>query len=104
MPFVFSKPEIDFARDSESPARCLSICFGCKEALMKAIGEPYDFTGCELFPREDAGAAEPEWEIELSSELKKTHGIRRASCRAVVATGAGGTVTSAVFAFGEVPP
>ena len=45
-PFVFSWREIAFARANKQPAACLAASFCCKEAVLKALGEPYDFTQC----------------------------------------------------------
>ena len=54
MPFVFTVEELEHARSRKEPARALCIAFSCKEALRKALPEPYNYTECEVFPDFDA--------------------------------------------------
>jgi hypothetical protein len=70
---------------------------------MKALGEPYDFTQCELFPDPDDGASPIDQEIELGTDLKNSYRIERATCRSFVQTVSSDEITSVVFVFGEAP-
>lgn len=49
-PLVFSKKEIQYILDSSDPAKTMCACFCLKEAVFKALKEPYNFNKCELFP------------------------------------------------------
>lgn len=49
MPLVFTKKEIDHCMRLKNPAAGLCASFCVKEAMLKALRRPYDFTGCEFF-------------------------------------------------------
>lgn len=59
LPMVFTPGERDHARSSTSPAEAFCAAFCCKEALLKALGRPYDFTSCELLYNPDEGVQQP---------------------------------------------
>lgn len=46
---VFSTNEINHTRTLTEQAVGLCAAFCCKEAVYKALGQPFDFTECELF-------------------------------------------------------
>ena len=48
-PFVFSPEEIAHARSLDDPATGLCAAFCCKEAVLKAIGKPINYTDCRFF-------------------------------------------------------
>ena len=101
MPFAFTGKEIDHARHQRDSARALCLCFTCKEALLKALGEPYNFTDCELFPALDDASSVIEEEVVLGPHLKRDGGISRAICRSVEGASRTGEIISAVYLFGE---
>ena len=47
-PLVFSADEAEHHRGLADPAAGLCASFCCKEALLKAVGQPYDLRECEL--------------------------------------------------------
>ena len=49
MPFVFTEKELDHCMRLKSPAAGLCAAFCVKEAMLKVLRRPYDFTGCEFF-------------------------------------------------------
>ena len=72
--FVFSEREIAHARTLPDPAAALCACFGCKEAVLKAIGEPYGYAECELLP----DPARSVHDIHLGPALRRRSGATRA--------------------------
>jgi phosphopantetheinyl transferase (holo-ACP synthase) len=80
LPFVFSKKEVLYNRTLKSPSQGFCMCFCCKEAVLKAIGEPYDFSDCEIFPRQEKEHTFLPIEITISERLKNHHGVTRGIC------------------------
>ena len=75
--FVFSKKETDYVRTLSDPALGLCACFCCKEAVVKALGEPFSLTRCELLP----DFFKETNEIRLSPDLREKYGIGRSEAR-----------------------
>lgn len=48
LPFVFTKQERSHCRLLRNPATGLCAAFCVKEALLKALGRPYDLADCEF--------------------------------------------------------
>lgn len=71
MPLVFTPREIEHSRGDEHPAEVLCVCFCAKEAVLKALGTPYDLTDCEVFPAGTGSSTE----IFLSGDLAGEHGV-----------------------------
>ena len=69
--WIFSEAERRHFENLDEPARGCCASFCCKEALMKALGEPFDYTACELLyhPGDDVH------EIRLDRELVERYGI-----------------------------
>ncbi len=70
MPFVFTEQEIAHARGLADPRQGLCASFCCKEALFKALGEPYEFTDCELLWHTDRQSASPTLSPELMARYR----------------------------------
>ena len=94
MPFVFSSREIRYSRSSASPQRSLCASFCCKEALFKAIREPYDFPACELFW--DGGAT---GDVRISRAVRRQYDINEAVAR-VAEVASDDELVVTVFLFG----
>lgn len=70
-PFIYSADEIELAKQFDDPKPFLSAAFSLKEALFKALREPYNFTDCclsefkfnRLLP------------LHISSEFRKEYNI-----------------------------
>ena len=75
--FVFSEREADHVRTLPDPALGLCACFCCKEAVVKALGEPFNLTDCELLPEFNKETNE----IHMSLRLRKKYGIARSQAR-----------------------
>jgi len=69
--WIFSEAEKKHFSGLAEPARGCCASFCCKEALMKALGETFDYASCELFysPRERVH------EMKLDRELAARYGI-----------------------------
>lgn len=74
LPMVFTTREVEHARSTASPAVSLAASFCCKEAVLKAIGEPYELTDCEIF----WNLEEEEDQIALGEALRSLYGISSA--------------------------
>jgi hypothetical protein len=48
--------------------------------MLKAIGEPYNFSECEIFPRQEKEHTFSPIEISMSVTLKKHYGVDRGIC------------------------
>lgn len=97
-PLVFTPNELSHIRflPDQAEGFCASFCF--KEAFFKAIGEPYNFTECELL-------LEPEALIQphtISVELCGQYGIRDSEVR--ILRPASGELLALVHLFGEQAP
>lgn len=75
--FVFSDREISHNRTLPDPALGLCACFCCKEAMVKALGEPFNMTDCELLPDFENETNE----IHLGPDLREKYDIERAIAR-----------------------
>lgn len=53
LPFVFTKSEKSYCKKLSIPAVGLCAAFCTKEALRKALHNPYNFTDCEFFYSDD---------------------------------------------------
>lgn len=75
-PLVFTKREIQFILKTPFPEKSMCACFCCKEAVFKALGEPYNFIECELFPdfNQDFN------KIHLSPAILKKNQIKKSFC------------------------
>ncbi len=106
MPFVFTRNEIDHARSGPNPAQVLCLTFACKEALLKAAGQPYDYTLCEILPsvREASLDGDAEQEIRLAPGLKDALKAEYANFRWRRLTEGSGEMLSTVYLFGEERP
>jgi phosphopantetheinyl transferase (holo-ACP synthase) len=80
LPFVFSKKEVLHNRSLENPAQGFCMCFCCKEAVFKAIGEPYNFSECEIFPVLEKEHTFSPIEISMSTALRNQCGVDRGLC------------------------
>ena len=80
LPLVFSKKEALHNQNLECPAIGFCMCFCCKEAFFKALGEPYDFTECEVFPEPQKRHTFSPLEITIGKDLQAHHHIDRAVC------------------------
>lgn len=49
MPMVFSSAEREHIRALPDQAEAFCASFCCKEATLKALGRPFQFTSCELY-------------------------------------------------------
>ena len=96
MPLVFTDREVARAAASERPERVLCACYCCKEAVLKALKEPYDFADCELILE---GAADRE-RIGLAEALMARRGISRAVARILPEADGEEEVTLVVYLFG----
>lgn len=103
LPFVFNRTEIDHARSAPSPAQLLCLTFACKEALLKAAGQAYDYTQCVILPtlQERSLGERTEQEIVLSPALKAAFGAKRASFRWCHLAEDREEMVTAVYLFGE---
>lgn len=80
LPLVFSKREALHNQNLERPATGFCMGFCCKEAFFKALGEPYDFTECEIFPRLQKRHTFSPIEITIGKDLQARHHLVRAVC------------------------
>jgi phosphopantetheine--protein transferase-like protein len=71
MPLVFTDKEVAHTRTLDNQAAALGAAFCCKEAVLKAIGQPYNLTDCELY----IDFEKERQYVLLADELRKTHGI-----------------------------
>jgi len=92
---VFSPAETAHAQGQRVPARALCAAFCCKEALLKALGEPYEYRDCEMLFDEAA----KEQDLCLASELRAEQGVGAA--RALVRFTDSGECVAVVHAFVE---
>lgn len=69
--WIFSEGERKHFAALAEPARGCCASFCCKEALVKALGEPFDYTACELFYNPE----ERVHEIRLDRELAAKYGV-----------------------------
>ena len=83
MPFVFTTNEIAHARQQAETARALCVCFSCKEAVRKALGAPYNYTECEIFPVFQDTTLSFEGAFFLSDDFRKSTGVREGYLRTV---------------------
>jgi len=97
MPLVFSRREVAHARTLPDPAMGLCACFCSKEAMFKALGEPYDFTRCELFPDRWGQRAE----LRLGEELCRQYGIAESSASVRSELEEEGETVVVVYIFGD---
>lgn len=76
-PLVFSARECAQARTRTRPAESFCAAFCCKEALVKAIEQPFHLPGCEFLgdPQASDGV------LELSEEIVRPFGIGAARVR-----------------------
>jgi phosphopantetheinyl transferase (holo-ACP synthase) len=49
MPFVFTRSEMEHCASLPHPASGLCMAFCVKEAVFKALKQPYNYQDCELF-------------------------------------------------------
>ena len=103
MPFVFTKREIDHARSAQHPEQLLCLSFCCKEALLKAAGQAYDYTACEVLPplSEYSTDTEAVRDIVLQSRLKEELRASFARYRSRGLSDDSREVISTVYLFGE---
>jgi phosphopantetheinyl transferase (holo-ACP synthase) len=80
LPFVFSKKEVVHNRTLKRPSAGFCMCFCCKEAVLKAIGAPYNFSECEIFPPQEKEHTFSPIEISMSEQLKYDYGIDTGVC------------------------
>ena len=71
LPLVFTEREVRHARTLPDPAAALCACLACKEAVLKALGEAYNFVDCEFFPDMSEGLRP----IELADGLRRDRSI-----------------------------
>lgn len=74
LPLVFSAHEAERLARQPAPARAYCAAFSCKEALLKALGEPYDPRDCEVLD----GATGSLFELRLAPRLIEETGVGRA--------------------------
>ncbi len=72
-PFVFSEKELEYCFTLDDPAIGLCTSFCCKEALYKALEQPYDFTSCEFFWHPSL----KKHQLILDDELRNRHLISK---------------------------
>ena len=75
MPFIFTEREYRHAFSLPEPQAGLCAAFCCKEALRKALGEPYNYTDCEI----EWHAGSEQHKLILDTNLREQHGILDAS-------------------------
>ena len=102
LPFVFSQREWLHARHQADPTRALCISFSCKEALRKALGRPFNFTECEVFPETTDETRDWEGCLQLAS-TKEFKGLR-ASAHAFLNPLSREEMVTAVFLSEEKAP
>jgi phosphopantetheinyl transferase (holo-ACP synthase) len=78
--YIYNQDEFNWCRSRPDPALALCASFCCKEALFKAIGAPYNYTGC---------SARYDWSqdkcvIDIAEEILAEHGFSRAVARIFV--------------------
>jgi len=69
--WIFSEAEQKHFAALAEPAHGCCASFCCKEALLKALGEPFDYAACELFYH----PGDRVHEIRLDRELAARHGV-----------------------------
>lgn len=79
-PLVFSAREAAHLMSLPDPAWGFCAAFCCKEALCKALGEPYPFPACEVLAR----PGQEEQELRVDPELRERHGIGAVVARVLV--------------------
>ena len=94
MPLVFTRAEVDHARTAPFPARALCASFCAKEAVLKALNAPYDFTDCELFLSPDDTA-----DLRLAPALMAERGVGAAEVEICDVEEADGAVMVVVVLF-----
>jgi phosphopantetheinyl transferase (holo-ACP synthase) len=99
MPFAFTRAEVARARMSPFPARTLCASFCAKEAVFKALRNPYNFTDCELLLSADDIA-----DLRLAPALCAEHGIGKATIEIRDVPEADGVVMAVVVLFASPIP
>ena len=94
-PFIFSPREIGYYRARSDCATGLCASFCCKEAVFKAIGNPYNFTDCELLWE----PFKKRYTFLLSAALRREYSI--SDQKAVVDVKKSGECIVQVFLFGS---
>lgn len=80
LPFVFSKKEVVHNRTLTRPATGFCMCFCCKEAVLKAVGGPYNFPDCEIFATLQKEHTFSPIEISMSETFKNDFGVGTGVC------------------------
>jgi phosphopantetheinyl transferase (holo-ACP synthase) len=93
-PFLFSENEIEHCRSLSDPAKGLCASFCCKEAVFKALMEPYNWNECELFWTQ----CTKEYKVHFSEQLCMEFKIEDAS--ALVEIRSTGECLVQVYIFG----
>ena len=99
LPFVFSKREVLHNQDLDRPEIGFCMCFCCKEAVLKALGAPYNFPECEIFPEPEQSRAFSPIEIRIGEELKSHYRIARGFCFFNENSLDGGEIVAVVYLF-----
>ena len=97
LPLVFTDRELAHCRAQRDPARALCASFCCKEAVFKALGEPYNFTDCELLPDLSSDTCP----IALDKALCAAAGIDAAGAWIIWNTAAGRECAVVAYLFGN---
>jgi 4'-phosphopantetheinyl transferase EntD len=71
-PFIFSPKEIAYYANHPEPLTGLCFSFCCKEAVFKALKEPFNFIDCELF----WDSVQPVQNVILTIQLKNQFHIK----------------------------
>jgi phosphopantetheinyl transferase (holo-ACP synthase) len=82
-PFVFSEKELDYFFTLDDPAIGLCTSFCSKEALFKALEQPFDYTSCELFWHPSL----KEHKLILDDKLRNRHCISKVKTELKITTG-----------------
>jgi phosphopantetheinyl transferase (holo-ACP synthase) len=73
--WIFSGAEREHFLALAEPSRGCCASFCCKEAVLKALGEPFDYRACELLYH----PGDRVQEIRLDRELAARHGVGRST-------------------------
>jgi phosphopantetheinyl transferase (holo-ACP synthase) len=104
MPLVFTQKEVEHARRQISPGRTLCVAFSCKEALLKALRHPYNFTQCETFPVLNGRQSAYEGSLRLSPDPNGPFVTLAATMRTFSNPNTNTEIITIVYLFGEERP